>query len=144
MPRQRIQDPTTPGLYTQVSWRRHDEIDDFEAPGHVQVSTINERADTEIARLLDEAYALLSQNDEAIDMDRWMAWIDRQARFRDELTGWYASHDPETITELIKVLHKAKRQAFPSVPPRIIRPNSWRALDVDDTREDQPYRKYAD
>lgn len=113
MPRQRVNDHTTEDLYVQVSWRRQDEIPESTAPGHVQIATINDRTDALVLQLLDEAVALLGQNDKDLQLDRWMAWIDKQARVRDELTGWYASLDAAAVGELTKTLHKAKRQAFP-------------------------------
>jgi hypothetical protein len=132
MPREKIQDPTTPRLYTQVSWRRHDEIPDFDAPGHVQVATINEDAANLVADLLGSAWGLIANagwNAATGDVDLaktegWHAaaidWRDEYHAHMAELTGWYASHDPTSLDYLIKALHKAKRQAFPpnEVPHR--------------------------
>jgi hypothetical protein len=116
MPRQKINDPTTSGLYTQVSWRRHDEIPDFDAPGHVQVATINERVDGLVNHLLSNAAKLLDREQDPTS-EQWRngaaAWTEEWLTHAAELTGWYAELDEPNARALIRTLHKAMRQAFP-------------------------------
>lgn len=116
MPRHLINDVDTPGLYTQVSWRKHDEIPESTAPGHVQVATVNTEVGNLVADLFHRAEDLLATlqgttTDDTV-RDACAEWRTKFDSHRSELTGWYASHTAESLTELIKVLHKAKRQAL--------------------------------
>jgi len=128
MPREKIEDPGTPGLFVQVNWRRHDEVSGFDAPGHVQISTHNERQDVEVARLLDEAGTLLSFLTSVIasgeqlserDHERLQAWRDRRVQYAPELTGTYITLTPETIRKLVRLLHRGRGQGYGhGRPPR--------------------------
>jgi hypothetical protein len=95
MPREKINDETTTGWYTEVSWRRQpqtaaDQADQGSAPGHVQLATVN---------------ALSPFHFPDIDTgDHFEAG--------EKFDGWRVTLDEAGIDHLIKVLHKARRQAF--------------------------------
>lgn len=117
MPRHTIEDPTTPGLYTQVSWGRPHETPRSGPDGYVQVSTINQTVSNLITDLFDRACDLIgsipADGPRQAEIEGWLHDV---RSHQPELTGWYASHTAETLTELTKALHKAKRQAFGDVP----------------------------
>jgi hypothetical protein len=113
MPRERFDDPTTPGLYTQVSWVRPHETPNTGPDGYVQVSTVNESASSLVADLFERAADLVgSIPADGPRQSEIETWLSDYHSHKPELTGWYASHTAETLTELTKTLHKAKRQAF--------------------------------
>lgn len=94
MPREKINDETTTGFYTEVSWRKQptdsDVAEQGSAPGHVQIASVN-------------ALSPFSFPD-----------IDTGDHFEagEKFDGWRVTLDETGIDHLIKTLHKAKRQAF--------------------------------
>jgi hypothetical protein len=132
MPRERFDDPNTPGLYVQVNWRRAARPEDPDdpdgeggAPGRLQISTHDERADARVLELLAEASRVVAAHTSALrsgeqDSDTMAAmreqWWARVERFRAELTGTYVDLQPYTARGLIKSLHRGRNLAF---PPRV-------------------------
>lgn len=119
MPRERIDDPTNPGRYVQVNWRRQTDEPD-QAPQYVQISTHHDGMST-VSRLIGWAIGIISNVDAPAtgwpnQTDEWRKtarqWLDTAASHRSECTGEYVQVGPEEIDRLIKALHKAKRQAF--------------------------------
>jgi hypothetical protein len=120
MPREKINDPDTEGLYVQVNWRAHNEIPDSTAPGHVQISTHDERQDARVIELLEAAGSLLAGYGEEMTGRERPGWSEWRAKFfgditefRAELTGTYVTLTPETIGPLLRTIHKARRQVWP-------------------------------
>lgn len=122
MPRNRFDDPDTPGLYAQLNWRRHDEIPDSTAPGHIQISTHDEQADARVAELLDGAGRLVAMLVSAVRSgesmtrdDEWLVaeWKWKATTFRSELTGTYVTLNPDTQRGMIRTLHRAGNQVWP-------------------------------
>jgi len=103
MPRERVNDYTTDGWHAEVSWRRAptDVATEGDAPGHVQLATVNLFSPFEFPDVETNGH------------------FEAGERF----DGWRVTLDEAALTRLIKVLHKAKRQAFPGaqaiegVPP---------------------------
>lgn len=130
MPRERFDDATTDGLYVQLNWRRAVPADagpddpDYEggSPGHLQISTHDERADARVRELVNSAAELIGaltsavlsgerMSDELEGMRR--AWVDALTRYRPELTGSYTSLDRSTALSLVRNLHRSIRQVWP-------------------------------
>lgn len=132
MPRDQFDDPETDGRYVQVNWRRAarpEDPDDPDAdggsPGHLQISTHDERADARVLELLREAdqlvavltSAVLSGEQDSPQMaEARTAWRTKVDTFRAELTGTYVSLDRDTSAKVIKSLHRGRNLAW---PPRI-------------------------
>lgn len=119
MPREKIGDPSTEGMYVEVKWRRHDEVPDFDALGYVQIATLNERADNLVAELLGTADTLLAQAyaSDSPDVDpEWVkaavAWRELYETHKPELTGWYVDLTPDTMRRLTRFLHRSRGQAY--------------------------------
>jgi hypothetical protein len=134
MPRERIDDPDTEGLYVQVNWRAHDD-DDTHDPGHVQISIHDERQDARVFELLDEAHDLIGmltsvirsgEADSETTQEARQKWRAKLDEFRAELTGTYVTLTPETIKPLLRTIHKAERQAW----PRAVDPGSAAELAI--------------
>lgn len=120
MPRERFDDPTTPGRYAQVNWRRHGDSDP-DAPGYVQVSTHDQTEDHPAGELIGWAIGIISNVDAptpgwALQTAEWReaarAWLDKAATHSAELDSNYAQLDEKQTAAMIKALHKARRQAF--------------------------------
>jgi hypothetical protein len=123
MPRDRFDDPDTPGLYVQVNTRRPD--GDPQAPdteGHCQISTHDEQGATTAAGLLGWALGIISNVDAPesgwpSQPPEWReaarAWLDKVASHAPELTGTYITLTPDTARKLIKSLHRGINLAWP-------------------------------
>lgn len=125
MPRDRFDDPDTPGLYAQVNCRR-DNDDGRGVPGHLQISTHDERSDARVLELLDRASDLLyaggdNTTAEEGELLRWLRarWTWEVANFRAELTGTYVTLHSETTRKLIKALHRGENLARPPGAARL-------------------------
>lgn len=126
MPRDRIDDPDTPGLYVQVNCRRANDAEGGGSPGHLQISTHDERADARVVELLGEASALLhSGGDDTTaeegELRRWLIaeWTWKLDNFRAELTGTYVTLTPDTSLQLVKLTHRGRNLAYPPGSPRV-------------------------
>jgi hypothetical protein len=129
MPREKINDERQNGMYVQVSWRRHDEVPDFDAPGHVQVAAINECADAMVRELLNTADVLLGDVPADVAPPEWRAAVNTWRRLltqnSDWLTGWYVSLNDESTGRALRTLHKARAQAYPrNGLPAAAKPNT--------------------
>lgn len=127
MPRDRFDDPDTPGLYAQVNCRR-DNDDGRGVPGHLQISTHDERADARVLELLDEAREVINmlasalssgERDSQTMIDARHEWRVRVDNFRAELTGTYVTLHSETTRKLIKALHRGENLARPPGAARL-------------------------
>lgn len=135
MPRDKFQDPTVSGRYAQINWRRRDEATDDTVP-YVQISTHHEGEST-VSELLGQAIGLLSNVDAPgggwpNQSDEWRevvtAWLDRAAKHASETTGEYVQVGPDEIADVIKTLHKAKRQAFDEPQGGVVPPSTLRFI----------------
>lgn len=104
MPREKINDGADDTWYAEVSWRRKpetaaDAADRGDAPGHVQIATVNLRSPFEFP-----------------DRESGGMW-----EAGERFDGWHVSLDEAGVDHLIKTLHKAKRQAFgePATSPTL-------------------------
>lgn len=116
MPREKIPDHDTPGLYVQVNWSRLDEDEPATPPGHVQISTHDERTDARVFELLESARLIITRGgDIPSEHVTWLVaeWQWRLDNFRAELTGSYVTLHPDTQRHLIRTLHRAGNQAWP-------------------------------
>jgi hypothetical protein len=126
MPRNRYDDPDTPGLYVQVSCRRandpNEPAETASSPGHLQISTHDERADARAAELLGEARGLIAalvstiKSGEAYsdELDKMRGdWMAKAVDFRAELTGTYVTLTRQTAKGVIRALHRGANLAWP-------------------------------
>lgn len=133
MPRDRIDDPDTPGLYVQVNCRRANDAEGGGSPGHLQISTHDERADLRALQLLEEADRLVAMLVSAVHSgepdsqtmidarEEWRAkWFPTvPGNVRSELTGTYVTLDPETSLRLVKLIHRGRNLAHPPGSPKV-------------------------
>ena len=119
MPREKIPDPFTDGLYVMVNWRRAGE--DPPDP-YVQVSTHDERADARVRELLDSGARLVAALTSAVRSGETMSndlewvraeWFWKLDTFRAELTGSFVTLTPGTAAHFNRTLHRARAQAWP-------------------------------
>lgn len=132
MPRDRIDDPDTPGLYVQVNCRRHNDAEGG-GPGHLQISTHDERADLRACQLLEEANRLIGEILPAVpsksewrqklaeEVEAWRAkWLPTvPGNARSELTGTYVTLGPDTSLQLVKLIHRGRNLAYPPGSPKV-------------------------
>jgi hypothetical protein len=127
MPRDRFDDPDTSGLFVQVNCRR-DNDDGRGTPGHLQISTHDERADARISELLADGatimaalYSAVRSGEPMIPDLEWLhgEWSWKVRTFRTELTGTYVTLDGETGRKLIKALHRGENLARPPGEARL-------------------------
>jgi hypothetical protein len=128
MPRDRFDDPDTPGLFVQVNCRRAADPEGGGTPGHLQISTHDERADARVRELLDEAGQLINmltsavrsgEQDSQTMIDARSTWRTKVDTFRAELTGTYVTLVPDTVRPLIKQLHRGWNLAYPGGAERV-------------------------
>ena len=123
MPKEKVNDNVTKGWYAEVSW----DPAESDRNGYVQLASVNRHSKLELPpELLDHG-----PNGEEL-------WGEAEP-----FDGWRVTLDEAGISKLIKTLHKAKRQAFPSEAPRIVAATTKRGVDVDETREDSPLRSWS-
>jgi hypothetical protein len=134
MPRDRIDDPDTPGLYVQVNCRPAESGPggELEAgggdPGHLQISIHDERRDARVLELLADASRIMAALDETAELEEqqsrdlaWLRaeWSQKCDTFRAELTATYVTLRPDTSRTLIRLLHRGRNKAYPPGANRI-------------------------